>query len=196
VIRAALTGTLAALAIAAPAAAQCRSQAIGTPQHGRLKCGVQLPVATDDLTTWDNALQRPFNRPWRRWGTDRLIARVEQLAAEYHAHFGTRIVVGDLSRTNGGIFDQRYGGSGHNSHQNGLDADIYYPRRDRLELPPFAVADVDRIRAQWLVDRAAKRAHFVFIGPHVGLHRTNRHVQYLVAHDNHLHLRIPNGKGG
>jgi murein endopeptidase len=180
-----------ALAAAPAANAACHSRAIGLPQHGRLKCGVQLPVATPDLTTWDNALQRPLNRPWRRWGTEQLIAKVERIAADYHARYGTRVVVGDLSRTNGGVFDQRFGGSGHNSHQNGLDADIYYPRRDRLELPPFTIRDVDRTRAQWLVDRAARDAQLEFIGPHVGLRRTNRRVQYLVAHDNHLHLRIP-----
>jgi murein endopeptidase len=188
--RIAAAAALATLAVA-PAADACHSRAIGLPQHGRLKCGVQLPVATVDLTTWDNALQRPLNRPWRRWGTEELVAKVEKIAADYRARYATRIVVGDLSRTHGGVFDQRYGGSGHNSHQNGLDADIYYPREDRLELPPFAIRDVDRGRAQWLVDRAARDAQLEFVGPHVGLHRTNSRVQYLVAHDNHLHLRIP-----
>jgi murein endopeptidase len=153
-------------------------------------CGVQLPAATVDLTTWDNALQRPFNRPWRRWGTDRLVAKVERIAADYRERYDTRIVVGDLSRPRGGVFDERFGGVGHRSHQNGLDADIYYPRRDRLELPPFAIRDVDRRRAQWLVNRAARDAQREFIGPHVGLRRPARRVQYLAGHDNHLHLRI------
>jgi hypothetical protein len=49
---------------------------------------------------------------------------------------------------------------------------------------------VDRRRAQWLVDRAARDARLEFIGPHVGLRRTARRVQYLANHDNHLHLRI------
>ena len=50
---------------------------------------------------------------------------------------------------------------------------------------------MDRRRAQWLVDRAARGAHFVFIGPDVGLRPPSANVQYLPSyHDNHMHLRI------
>jgi murein endopeptidase len=187
--------SLAAVAVAAamltPAhAPDCQSRAIGKPWDGRLKCGQQLPVASVDFTTWDNALQRPLNRPWRRWGTTKLVGITEKIAADYRARWGTRIVIGDLSRTHGGHFGREFGGDGHNSHQNGLDVDIYYPRRDRLDLPPFTLADVDRRRAQWLVDRAERDAKIVFIGPNVGLRRTSRKVEYLGNHDNHLHLRI------
>ncbi len=41
------------------------------------------------------------------------------------------ILVGDLSLPTGGSFGAEYGGLGHASHQNGLDVDIYYPRKDR-----------------------------------------------------------------
>jgi murein endopeptidase len=181
---------LAAAALAAPAQARCESQPIGKPWHGHLACGVQLPEQTDYLVTWDNALQTPFNRPWRRWGTGKLVVTTETIAAEYHVRFGGRLVIGDLSRPHGGRFGRHYGGEGHASHQNGLDVDIYFPRRDRAELPPFKPADVDRARAQWLVNRAALDAQVAFIGPHVRLHRPSRNVQYLAHHDNHLHLRI------
>jgi murein endopeptidase len=182
---------LSAAALApTPALAQCESRAVGRPWNGHLVCGAQLPVATPDFTTLDNALQRPFNRPWRRWGTRKLIGITYRIASEYHARYGTRLVIGDLSRTRGGHFGPEFGGSGHASHQNGLDVDIYYPRRDRLELPPFKVRDVDRRRAQWLVDRAARDAQIEFIGPNVRLRRTSRRVEYLAHHDNHLHLRI------
>jgi murein endopeptidase len=147
-------------------------------------------VATLTYTTWDNALQRALNRPWRRYGTQRLIDLTERIASAYHTRYGVRLVIGDLSRPRGGRFGREFGGQGHASHQNGLDVDIYYPRRDRLELPPFALRDVDRARAQWLVDRAARYAQIQFIGPHLGLRRTSRRVHYLGNHDNHLHLRI------
>ena len=39
----------------------------------------------------------------------------------------------DLSRTHGGKFGRNFGGLGHASHQNGLDADILYPRKDGTE---------------------------------------------------------------
>jgi murein endopeptidase len=175
-------------------AAQCNSRAVGKPWHGRLVCGVQLPAETDTFVTWDFPQQLLPNRGWRRWGTQKLVATVEQIALDYRAQFGpdeTPLVIGDLSRTHGGSFGRRYGGSGHNSHQNGLDVDIYYPRSDGIELPVFTPKEIDRERGQWLVDRAAAAdAQYVFIGPHTRLRRTTKHVRLLANHDNHLHLRI------
>ena len=175
------------LAPAAAAARDCESRAMGLPQHGRLFCGVQLPADDDALVTWDGVLDRSPNRAWRRYGTQKLIDTINLIAIDYGERFpiGPRLVVGDLSRTRGGRMD------GHDSHQNGLDVDIYYPRRDGLETSPERVALVDRRRAQWLVNRAAQAdAQYVFIGPHTGLRRPRSFVQYLVNHDNHLHLRI------
>jgi murein endopeptidase len=182
---------LAAAMLSPPAPPACESKAVGKPWDGRLVCGQQLPVATEDYTTWDNALKRPLNRPWRRWGTTKLIGVTSQIAADYRARWGTRLVIGDLSRPRGGPFGPEYGGSGHASHRNGRDVDIYFPRRDGLDLPPFAIRDVERTRSQWLVDRAARDAKVEFIGPNVKLRRTNSRVKYLIHHDNHLHLRIP-----
>ena len=169
---------------------QCESRAVGAAWDGRLSCGAQLPVSTPHLTTWDNALQVPFNRPWRRWGTTRLVKTVERIAADYHARYGRRIVVGDLSRPRGGPFGREFGGEGHASHQNGLDVDIYYPRRDGAEVPPFRVAQVQRRRAQWLVDRAARDAEVVFTGPNLRLRRRSSRVRLLDNHGDHLHLRL------
>src|SRR3954470_12353044 len=186
---------LVALALLPESAdAACRSRALGLPQAGRLACGVQLPVETDALVTWDFVLGSSPNRGWRRWGTSKLVRDVEQISIDYGVRFpiGPRLVVGDLSRRHGGPFGVEFGGVGHASHQNGLDVDIYYPRSDGLEIPPERPALIDRRRAQWLVDRVSRGAHFVFIGPHTGLRRTRpRIVQYLPAyHDNHMHLRI------
>lgn len=181
-----------ALLLAAPAAASadeplCESRPLGLPNDGRLLCGVQLPAGDDALVSWDPILSRSPNRGWRRWGTQKLINTIDLIAIDYAERFpiGPRLVVGDLSRTRGGKL------GGHDSHQNGLDVDIYYPRRDGLETAPERVALVDRRRAQWLVNRAARAdAQYVFIGPRVGLRAPRRFVQRLVHHDNHLHLRI------
>src|SRR4051794_26163735 len=56
----------------APAPAP-RSQAIGTPTHGRLVHGVQLPEIGPDWLTWDPVLKQVPDRPWRRWGTQKLL---------------------------------------------------------------------------------------------------------------------------
>jgi murein endopeptidase len=193
--RLAVTLSLVALAFAfVPASADsaCQSRAVGKPWHGRLVCGVQLAKEGDTFVTWDFPLARSPNRGWRRWGTQKLVDRVHQLAADYAAKYpgSARLVVGDLSRPHGGPFGSKYGGIGHASHQNGLDVDIYYPRRDGLETSPEKPKLIARGRAQWLVDQAARGADRVFIGPHTRLHRTNKHVRYLAHHDNHLHLRI------
>jgi murein endopeptidase len=186
-----LAAVLSAVALTPLATlSECDSRAVGAPWDGTLSCGVQLQVASTHFVTWDNALQIPYNRPWRRWGTARLVATVERIAADYHARYGRRIVVGDLSRPRGGAFGPEFGGEGHASHQNGLDVDIYYPRRDGAEVPPFRVAEVHRRRAQWLVDRAARDAGIVFTGPNLRLRRRSSRVRYLGNHDDHLHLRL------
>ena len=99
--------------------------------------------------------------------------------------------MGDLSRPRGGGFGREYGGDGHRSHQNGLDADVFYPRRDGRERIPARVAQVDRRLAQELVDRFVHAgAQYVFVGPGTGLHGPAKVVMALGNHDDHLHLRI------
>jgi murein peptide amidase A len=103
-----------------------------------------------------------------------------------------RVGIGDLSRTHGGDFGPRFGGVGHASHQNGLDVDVYYPRRDRRERPPTSPRQIDRTLAQDLVDRFVRAGVVrVFVGPHTGLRGPRRIVGVLPAyHDNHMHVRI------
>jgi murein endopeptidase len=171
-----------------------RSRALGKPyHHGRLVDGVQLPAETGDLVTWDPVRHTVPNRGWRRWGTDRLVRTVLRVAAEYAAAHpnAPRLVVGDLSRPHGGEFGRRYGGQGHRSHQNGLDVDVYYPRRDGRELAPRRVGQVDRALAQDLVERFVRAgARYVFVGPHTGLRGPRKVVQPLWNHDDHLHVRL------
>src|SRR5918992_1429542 len=56
-----------------PAIRWRRSLALGQPGAGRLVRGVQLPARGRLFRTWDPVLKRSPNRPWRRWGTDRLV---------------------------------------------------------------------------------------------------------------------------
>jgi murein endopeptidase len=171
------------------------SRSVGLPWHGRLVHGVELPASGRTFFTWDPALRRKPDRPWRRWGNERLIQlllRVFSAYASAHPH-APRVGVGDLSRPHGGNFGPQYGGLGHVSHQNGLDADVYYPRKDRREEAPTTVAQVDQHLAQDLVDRfVAAGARHVFVGPHLHLHGPRSIVEPLENHDNHLHVRIPN----
>jgi Zinc carboxypeptidase/Penicillin-insensitive murein endopeptidase len=171
------------------------SRSLGLPWHGRLVHGVQLPAEGRRFFTWDPALKRSPDRGWRRWGNDRLVRVVLDVIGSYVAAHpaAPRVGIGDLSRPHGGDFGEQYGGLGHDSHQNGLDADIYYPRKDRREAAPRTPAQVDQLLAQDLVDRFVDAgARYVFVGPHLRLHGPRSVVTPLVHHDNHLHVRIPN----
>ncbi len=162
---------------------------------GRLANGVQLTAEGPDHFTWDPVFKHAPNRPWRRWGTARLVRTLLAVLADYRTANpeAPRVGIGDLSRPRGGGFGPRYGGIGHASHQNGLDVDVYYPRRDRTEREAFRVAQIDRPLAQDLVDRFVRAGALkLFVGPHTGLHGPPRIVRPLVHHDNHVHVRLRN----
>jgi murein endopeptidase len=177
----------------APRIAWHHSIALGSPAAGRLERGVRLPAAGAAFFTWDPVKRRSPNRPWRRWGTDRLVQVVLKVAREHraaHPH-APRMAVGDLSRRHGGDFGPRFGYIGHASHQNGLDVDVYYPRLDGTERRPFKPSQIDRGLAQSLVDRfVAAGAQYVFVGPRTGLQGPRKVVSRLRYHDDHLHVRI------
>ena len=170
-----------------------RSRAVGGPAGGRLAGGVRLPAAGWHFKTWDPVQHRSPNRPWRRWGTDRLVRLVLRIAREHRAaHPGApRLLIGDLSRAGGGEFGVRFGRPGHLSHQNGLDVDVYYPRRDGEERAPSGAADIDRRLSQDLVSRFVRAgAQAAFVGPHTDLGGPRRIVRPLRKHDDHVHVRI------
>ena len=171
-----------------------RSRALGLPYAGRLVNGVRVPAEGAYFFTWDPVLHRTPNRPWRRWGTDGVVRITLRVLREFAADHprAPRVGIGDLSRPRGGNFGAQYGSLGHGSHQNGLDVDVYYPRRDRRERGPMTVAQVDRRLAQDLVNRfVAAGASRVFVGPNVGLRGPRGIVVPLRYHDNHLHARFP-----
>ena len=170
-----------------PEIAWRRSVAVGEPGAGRLVRGVRLPAEGEHFFTWDPVLHRVPSRPSRRWGTDRLVRFVLRVVEDFaSANPGApRVGIGDLSRRWGGPF-----GPVHFTHQNGLDADVYYPRRDRVERPPTKVSQIDRRLAQDLLDRfVAAGAELVYVGPNTGFTGPRGVVRVLWNHDNHLHVR-------
>jgi murein endopeptidase len=145
-------------------------------------------------------LRRSPNRPWRRHGTDRLVRTLLAVVRGYRAAHprAPRLAIGDLSRPHGGDFGPQYGELGHASHQNGLDADIYYPRRDGRERATTRPSQVDLRHSQKLVDMfVAAGAVKVFVGLGTGLTGPRRVVQAIPHHNDHMHVRIrpPRGAG-
>ena len=79
----------------------------------------------------------------------------------------------------------------HATHQNGLDADVYYPRRDRQRAAAEArLADRPPAGAGSRRPLRRGRAHLVYVGPNTGFTGPADVVQVLWNHDNHLHVRI------
>jgi murein endopeptidase len=176
-----------------PPIAWRHSIAIGKPFAGRLVDGVQLPAEGRDFWTYDWGLRGSPNRPWRRWGTDRLVLTLLEVIGAYRAANpeAPRVGIADLSRPHGGRFGKNFGGRGHASHQNGLDADILYPRVDWLERRAWTPELVDEQLSQQLVDGfVAAGAVYVFTGPRLYLHGPRRTVVALAYHDDHMHVRI------
>ena len=188
-------GPTATVSVAASELLWRRSTAFGLPWSGSLFNGVQLPAEGDAWFSWDEVLERSPDRGWRRWGSDYLLRKLLRVARAYRAANpeAPRVCVSDISRPRGGPFGAAFGGLGHQSHQNGLDVDVCYPRVDGRERGIASVSQIDPALAQDLVDRfVAAGAQFVFVGPHTGLTGPSRVVQPLIYHDDHMHVRFPN----
>ena len=88
-------------------------------------------------------------------------------------------------------FGKNFGGLGHSSHQNGLDADILYPRLDGLERRAWSPELVDEQLSQELLDRfLAAGAVAVYTGLRLDLRGPRKVVVKLAHHDDHMHVRI------
>jgi murein endopeptidase len=169
------------------------SRSVGKPYAGRLVGGVQLPAEGRDFWTYDWGTGLSPNRPWRRWGTDRLVRTLLDVIASYRADYpsAARVGIADLSRSRGGPFGENFGGLGHASHQNGLDVDVLYPRIDGLEHRAESPALVDEMLSQALVDRFVDAgAAYVFTGLQLDLRGPRKVVVRLSHHDDHMHVRI------
>lgn len=117
-------------------AAALSPRAIGFYTHGCLAGGEQLPVTGP---AWQ-AMRLSRNR---NWGHPVLVNLVKRLATEAKTHDGWNgLLVGDMAQPRGGPML-----SGHQSHQVGLDADIWLrqmpsrvlSRKQREKFPPISM---------------------------------------------------------
>ena len=141
----------------APAIAWHHATSVGLPYGGSLVHGTQLPVRGPDWVTWNPITDSSPNMPNRLYGNEHTIRAILSVIRAYrakHPH-APPVVIGDISRKGGGPMDD------HVSHQNGLDVDVYFPRRDREARAPHVDAQIDHRLAQDLLDRflAADRAN-------------------------------------
>ena len=178
---------------AAPRIEWNHALSVGLPYGGSLIDGTPLPVEGPDWVTWNPVTDSVPNAPKRLYGNDRTIRAIVSITAAYRAAnpFAPPVVVGDISREGGGPMSDE-----HVSHQNGLDVDVYYPRRDGRLRAPVAPDEVDRRLAQDLLDRfVAAGAQMVFVGFSTGLHGPSGVVIPYPSHENHMHVRFPRPGG-
>jgi hypothetical protein len=161
---------------------------IGLWFSGRLEDGTQFPVEGPDWVTWNPVTDSVPNAPRRLYGNERTIRTLIEVIEAYRAAHpkAPRVVVGDISFEDGGRMDA------HVSHQNGLDVDIYYPRRDGTLRAPRSREAIDRRLSQDLLDRfVAAGAHMVFVGYSTDLHGPREIVIPYPNHEDHMHVRFP-----
>lgn len=79
----------------------------------------------------------------------------------------------------------------HVSHENGLDVDIYYPRRDGWLQAPTSTAQIDRRLSQELLDGfVTAGASKIFVGYATDLRGPRDIVTPYPNHENHMHVRF------
>lgn len=212
---------LLGLALAGPSAAQPlanqlfgamrggsdqRAEAIGSYAKGCLAGGVQLP---ETGPTW----QAMRLSRGRNWGHPELVAFIQRLSRAAVSEAGwAGLYVGDMSQPRGGPMT-----SGHQSHQMGLDVDIWMlpPRRlnltraERENLSSISVRSSDQARVtenftyghMALLRAAAKdpAVDRIFVTPPVKIAMCNaetgdkdwlQKIRPLQGHHYHFHVRL------
>jgi len=173
---------------AAPAIAWHHATSVGLPYSGRLVHGTQLPVHGPDWVTWNPITGSTPNMRKRLYGNEHTIRVILSVTRAYRAKYphAPRIVIGDISRERGGPMDD------HASHQNGLDVDVYFPRRDREQRAPTSSGQIDHRLAQALLDRfLAGGAQTIFVGYSTRLRGPAGVVVPWPGHEYHMHVRFP-----
>ncbi len=187
-------------------AAAMAPAAIGTYAKG---CGAGLVQLPETGPTWQ-AMRLSRNR---NWGHPDTIAFIQRLSREATRHGWAGLYVGDISQPRGGPML-----SGHQSHQIGLDADIWMmppkrmnlSRRERENLSSISVRSKDqrRVNGNWTpahaaiikaaaLDPAVDRI-FVTAPAKIAMCKTAKRsdkawlqkVRPLYGHNYHFHVRL------
>ncbi|MEQ1878761.1 MAG: penicillin-insensitive murein endopeptidase [Bdellovibrionia bacterium] len=107
-------------------------QAIGFYSKGKMTGSNEMPMAGYGFLK----IQRPRMRHYATFDLIYVIDHVSKIVRDAYPR-GERLQIGDVANKNGGQC------ASHASHQNGLDADIVYFRRDNREMNPDVNATFD-----------------------------------------------------
>ncbi len=193
-------------------------QSVGSPSHGRLENGMQLPPGRGYYR----------RRPHRAWGANHTIFHVRRAVAAVRGRFPKihKVAIGDISRRKGGKVAQ------HKSHQSGRDVDIglYFKKRPKGYPRSFVKAtgknldfkatwtllkafadtassssgvekmflnyELQEVLYKWAEKRGVskKTLRKMFQYPN-GKHAGNGIIRHDPGHDSHVHVRFKCPKG-
>jgi len=169
----------------APSCKRNQSHSSGTPSNGHQTGAVLFPAVTADTFAWNFRDQRIGGSHATRWGQCNVVRKVLRAIAAYRRDNpgAPQVAVGDFSRRRGGEID------GHDTHENGKQVDIYYPRNDGQRMEPHTVAQVNQRLARSLVKHLlATGVKTAFIGQNTTGIPTSSKVRRWPNHDDHVHL--------
>ena len=185
--------------------AHAQSEVIGEYANGCVKGAVPLKSGTNyQVQVWGAG---------RNFGHPQLIDYIQKLVMKAKAHHLPDLLIGDLSRYNGGSFGAS---SSHGSHQSGLDVDISFdfatPRKTAYELSHpkdvYLVDGQNRKTSNFTNERVAliylaasdSRVERIFVAP--GIKKTLcdvyqghdrswlQKIRPWYGHRGHMHVRL------
>lgn len=186
--------------------AQGPPRVIGTYAKG---CAAGLTQLPETGPSWQ-AMRLSRNR---NWGHPVLVRFIEDLSVEARRIGWGGLYVGDMSQPRGGPT-----GSGHLSHQTGLDADIWYTPAARLDLSAeereklaavdIRTRDMKSLNGNWTAQHMAllraaasdPRVDRIFVTPPAKIAMCNlaaqgdrawlQKIRPLYGHNDHFHVRL------
>jgi penicillin-insensitive murein endopeptidase len=117
-----------------PENSKSNPQAVGFYAEGKLINDLFFPFVGEGFL-------KVFRDRKRNYATDYLYSVISYGAKELQRRYpdGERVQIGDISKQGGGQLSR------HASHQNGLDADLSYFRKDRREMDPEGFGGFDEV---------------------------------------------------
>ena len=174
------------------------SIAQGLPNNGSLMDGLNLRDEGDSLHSYYH-FYGTDGIDTDDWGTLALINKIESAARDWYTYTFFNFGIGDMSLRNGGYFFP------HSSHQNGLDVDLRYIRKDRAEAPLDVSTDPDDFDQEttaFLMSRllysSGDTTNTIFFIDTNYVHITDtigNRIRHDSGHRNHFHMRIPDPDG-
>lgn len=164
------------------------SRSIGRPHEGRIDGSLNLPDVGQGYRHFRG--RDPTDAD--DWGSLVLLTCVERVGRALRAK-NIRLDVGDLSQRGGGRFPP------HVSHQNGLDMDVRYVRKDRKTGPldlRWQASEYDPVGTKLLVQTFFELCSVKLMFADVERLRFNIKdwpVLHAKGHSNHLHIRLNGG---